>query len=145
MLALKGGNTMLETIIGLVIGGVLILALLYKRVRGAVRAGRSAHRDNWDEMMVNRLRADGYHPFNEYKVDFFLGLPDLPACEAVRAELEPQGFAVDVKQIEDERNLPYSLDASKSMRLIIPDIQACSQRMSALAEQYHGRYDHWAA
>ncbi len=136
---------MFEAFIGLAVGGVLILALLYVRLRRAFRQGNHAHRNSWDEMMVKRLRDGGYHPFNEYPVDFFLGLPDLAACEAVRGQLEPEGFRIDVKPIDDDSHLPYSLHASKAMRLIVPDIQALSARMSALAEQYHGRYDHWAA
>ena len=135
---------MLEAIIGLALGGVLILVLLYVRVRRALRQGL-AQRNTWDEMMVARLRTQGYHPFNEYRVDFFLGLPDQAACDAVRAQLESDGFQVDVKPIEDESDLPYSLHAAKSMQLIVPDIQAVSERMGALAEQYRGRYDHWAA
>jgi hypothetical protein len=135
----------LETIIGLAVGGLLILFLLYTRVRRAIRQERLAHHDGWDEMMIKRLRSQGYHPFNEYRIDFFLGLPDLASCEAVRVQLEPEGFLLDVKSIAEQSDLPYSLHASKLMQLIVPDIQALSRRMSALAEQYHGRYDHWAA
>ncbi len=136
---------MLETIIGLAVGGFLILLLLYTRVRRAIRQEGLAHHDSWDEMMIKRLRSEGYHPFNEYPIDFFLGLPDLASCEAVRGQLEPEGFAIDVKPIAEQSDLPYSLHASKRMQLIVPDIQAWSRRMGALAEQNHGRYDHWAA
>ena len=135
---------MLEAMIGLAIGGLVILAVLYVRIRRGLREGM-ARRNTWDEMMIGRLRAEGYHPFNEYRVDFFLGLPDQAACETARTELEPEGFQIDVKPIEDESALPFSLHAAKSMQLLVPDIQAVSQRMGALAEKYHGRYDHWAA
>lgn len=136
---------MLETIIGLAVGGLFILWVLYVRVRRAIRQERLARHDSWDEMMIGRLRSEGYHPFNAYRVDFFLGLPDPSACEAVRGRLEPEGFEVDVRPIDNEPDLPYSLNASKSMQLIVPDIQAFSRRMSALAAEYHGRYDHWGA
>lgn len=136
---------MVETIIGLVIGGVLILALLYVRVRRAIGQYGNAQRNSWDEMMIGRLRSEGYHPFNEYRIDFFLALPDEAACAAVRGQLEPEGFEIDVKPIEEENDLSFSLHASKTMRLIVPDIQGYSQRMSELAEQFNGRYDHWAA
>jgi hypothetical protein len=135
----------LEAIIGLALGGVIILVLLYVRLRRAFRQERLARHDSWDEMMVGRLRTQGYHPFNAYRVDFFLGLPNPEACEAVRRQLEQEGFEVDVKHIQDETDLPYSLNASKSMQLLVPDIQAFSRRMSALAAEHHGRYDHWAA
>ena len=32
----------------------------------------------------------GYAPFNDYRVDFFLALPDEAACQAARARLEPR-------------------------------------------------------
>lgn len=136
---------MVETILALVIGGVLILALLYVRVRRAIGQYAHAHRNSWDEMMISRLRAEGYHPFNEYRIDFFLALPDEAACNAVRGQLEPEGFEVDVKPIDEQSDLPFSLHASKSMQLIVPDLQAHSRRMSDLAMQFGGRYDHWAA
>ena len=95
--------------------------------------------------MIERLRAQGYAPFNEYPVDFFLALPDQAACSAVRGRLEPEGFTVDVKPIEDEVTLPLSLHATKSMRLILLDMVELSQKMSAIATEHHGRYDGWAA
>ena len=132
-------------IIALAVGGALVLALGYVRVRKTLTQQGLAHRENWDEMMIKRLRSEGYHPFNEYRVDFFLALPDEVTCQAVRARLEPEGFAVDIKPIEEETDLPLSLHASKSMRLIVPDLQAHSRRMSELAGEFHGRYDGWAA
>lgn len=105
---------------------------------------RPTHQESWDEKMVEQLRAQGYAPFNEYPVDFFLALPDEAACNAVRARLEPDGFAVDSKPIEDEVTLPLSLHATKSMRLILLDMVEVSKRMAAIAAEFHGRYDGWA-
>jgi hypothetical protein len=106
---------------------------------------RPAHQETWDEKMVERLRSQGYAPFKEYPLDFFLALPDESACDAVRARLEPDGFAVDVRPIEDEVTLPLSLHATKSMRLILSDVVDISKRMTAIAVEFHGRYDGWAA
>ena len=89
-------------------------------------------------------RSRGYVPFNEYPVDFFLALPDQAATQAVRARLEPE-FSVDIKPMQDDAELPFSLHATKSMRLILPDMQALSARMTALATEFKGRYDGWAA
>ena len=135
---------MVEIIAALALGGALVLAILYVRVRGALLQGRR-HHDDWDEMMIKRLRGQGYHPFNEYPVDYFLALRAEATCDRVRARLEAEGFSVDVKSIEGDSDLPYSLHASRTMRLIVPDIQALSQRMRALAEEFQGRYDGWAA
>lgn len=132
--------------IAVAVAGVIIVVVGYLRVRKTLQQQRSLdHHESWDEVMVKRLRAEGYHPFNEYQVDFFLALKDEAACEAVRTRLETEGFAVDVKPIQDGSDMPFSLHASKSMRLIVPDIQAISRHMSALAEEFHGRYDRWAA
>jgi regulator of RNase E activity RraB len=134
----------IDVIAGLALAGAIVLAILYKRVRGALTQGTRRH-DDWDEMMIKRLRDQGYHPFNEYRVDYFLALRDTATCDQVRARLEPEGFAVDVKSIDGESELPFSLHASKTLRLIVPEIQTLSQRMRGLAEEFHGRYDGWAA
>lgn len=123
----------------------MIGAIIVARLYFTVRKFRPAHQESWDEMMVERLRSQGYAPFNEYPVDFFLALPDEAACSAVRARLEPDGFSVDVRPIEDEVTLPLSLHATKSMRLILIDMIELSQKMSTIAAEHHGRYDGWAA
>jgi hypothetical protein len=123
-----------------VIGAVVVL-----RLYTTLRKLRPTHQESWDEKMVERLRSQGYAPFNEYPVDFFLGLPDESACNAVRARLEPEGFSVDVRPIEDEVSLPLSLHATRTMRLILADMVDISKRMSALAAEFNGRYDGWAA
>jgi Regulator of ribonuclease activity B len=110
-----------------------------------VRKMRPAHSESWDEKMVERLRSQGYVPFNQYPVDFFLALPDQATCGAARARLEQEGFTVDVRPIEDDATLPLSLHATKAMRLILVDMVEQSQRFSALAAEFQGRYDGWAA
>jgi hypothetical protein len=120
---------------------VIIVARLYFTLRRL----RPKHQETWDEKMVERLRAQGYAPFKEIPIDFFLALPDEAACNAVRARLEPDGFTVDVRPIEDEVTLPLSLHATKVMRLILADVVDISKRMTALALEFHGRYDGWAA
>ena len=121
--------------------GAIIVARLYFTVRKL----RPSHQESWDEKMIESLRSKGYAPFNEYPVDFFLALPNDAACNAVRARLEPEGFAVDVRPIEDEVTLPLSLHATKTMRLILLDMVELSKRMSELAAEQQGRYDGWAA
>ena len=120
---------------------MIVVARLYFTVRRL----RPSHQESWDEKMIESLRAKGYAPFNEYPVDFFLALPNDAACNAVRARLEPEGFTVDVRPIEDEVTLPLSLHATKTMRLILLDMVELSKRMSELATEQQGRYDGWAA
>jgi hypothetical protein len=126
--------------VALAVALVLIAARVYFKLRAAAR-NRVA---SWDAQLIDRLRARGYVPFNDYPVDFFLALPDEAACQRVRARLEPE-FSVDIKPMQDEAEFPFSLHATKSMRLILPDMQALSARMTALAAEFRGRYDGWAA
>jgi hypothetical protein len=129
---------------GFILVLVAALALIALRVFFKLRAAYGARRESWDARVIERLRSQGYAPFNEYRVDFFLALPDEAACQAVRARLTPE-FSVDDKPLENDPDHGFSLHASKTMRLIVPDIQDISRRMTALAEQYQGRYDGWAA
>jgi Regulator of ribonuclease activity B len=123
---------------------VAALALIVVRVFLKLRAARRSRTESWDEQIIGRLRSQGYAPFNDYPVDFFLALPDELACQAARARLEPE-FTVDVKPLQDDPELHFSLHATKTMRLIVPDMQDLSRRLGALAAEYHGRYDGWAA
>ncbi|HEY8052475.1 MAG: ribonuclease E inhibitor RraB [Steroidobacterales bacterium] len=123
---------------------VAALALIAVRVFFKLRAAHGARRESWDARVIQRLRSQGYAPFNEYPVDFFLALPDQAACQAVRERLTPE-FSVDEKPLANDPDHGFSLHASKTMRLLVPDIQAISARMTALATEFKGRYDGWAA
>jgi hypothetical protein len=118
------------------------LALIVVRVYFKVRAVKNSRAETWDEQMISTLRSQGYAPFNEYRVDFFLSLPDARVCERARARLEPE-FSVDVKPMKEDAG--FSLHASKNMRLIVPEMQATSRRLTGLASELGGRYDGWAA
>ena len=131
---------MMSFVAALVVALVLIVVRVYFKLR-AVQRNRMA---TWDAQLMERLRSRGYVPFNENPVDFFLALPDQAATQAVRARLEPE-FSVDIKPMQEEAEFPFSLHATRTMRLILPDMQALSARMSTLAAEFHGRYDGWAA
>jgi hypothetical protein len=120
------------------------LALIVARIYSKLRAAQQSRAESWDEQVIGRLRSQGYAPFNDYRVDFFLALPDQAACQGARARLEPE-FSVDVKPLENDPELIYSLHATKTMRLVIPDMQEISRRLTALATEFNGRYDGWAA
>jgi Regulator of ribonuclease activity B len=128
-------------IVAFIAASAIIIARIYFKIRNI----QGSKQESWDARIIEQLRAKGYAPFNEYRVDFFIALPDESACQAVRARLEPDGFSVDSKPMTQKTDLPYSLHASKSMRLIVPDMQDLSQRMTALADEFHGRYDGWHA
>jgi len=120
------------------------LAVIAVRIYSKVRASRKLRAETWDEQVIGRLRSQGYAPFKDYQVDFFLALPNEAACAGARARLEPE-FSVDVKPLENDPELAFSLHATKTMRLVVPDMQEISRRLTALASELHGRYDGWAA
>jgi len=120
------------------------LGLIVVRIYFKLREARRSRAETWDEQIIGRLRSQGYAPFNDYQVDFFLALPDESAVQTARASLEPE-FTVDVKPLENDTGLAFSLHASKTMRLIVPDMQDISRRLTALATACHGRYDGWTA
>src|ERR1700761_1698796 len=128
-----------------VIAFVVACAIIVSRVYFKIRKIQGSKQESWDARIIEQLRSKGYAPFNEYKVDFFLALPDEAACQAVRGRLEPEGFSVDAKPMQEKTDLGYSLHATRSMRLIVPDMQELSQRMTALAAEFNGRYDGWTA
>jgi Regulator of ribonuclease activity B len=128
-----------------VVAFVVAAAIIVVRIYFKIKNIRSDKQESWDAKIIEQLRSKGYAPFNEYKVDFFLALPDEAACQRVRSRLEPDGFSVDAKPMAEKTDLPFSLHASKSMRLIVPDMQALSARLNALATEFGGRYDGWTA
>jgi Regulator of ribonuclease activity B len=120
------------------------LGVVGARVFIKLRSAGRTRAEGWDEQLIARLRSQGYAPFRDYPVDFFLALPDELACQGARARLEPE-FQVDVKPLEDDRQFRYSLHATKKMHLIIPEMRDVRRRLSALALEFKGRYDGWAA
>jgi hypothetical protein len=65
--------------------------------------------------------------------------------QSVRTRLESDGFGVDVKPLENDPELNFSLHATKTMRLIVPDMQELGKKLTAIATEFRGRYDGWAA
>jgi hypothetical protein len=124
---------------------VAAAAIIVARIYFNMRRVQRQETESWDAKVIERLRKAGYVPFNEYPVDFFLALPDEAACQSVRARLETEGFRVDVKPVENDPELHFSLHATKSMRLIVPDMQQLTRHMTQLATEHRGRYDGWAA
>jgi hypothetical protein len=129
----------------IVVAFVVATAIILARVYFKLRTIQGTKQESWDAKIIEQLRSKGYAPFNEYNVDFFIALPDEVACQAVRARLESDGFSVDAKPMAEKTDLPYSLHATKSMRLIVPQMQDMSQKLTTIAAEFGGRYDGWTA
>ena len=124
---------------------VLAAVVAVLRVFVTIRKLRSQQDNDWDERLVKNLRAQGGDPFKPYEVDFFFDLPDQAACEAVARLLRTRDFAVDFRRVDPDRGDTFTLHGLKSMRVSVPDMQALTLELSALAVHHGGRYDGWAA
>jgi hypothetical protein len=132
----------MKLFIALVVGaGIVILIRLYTKVRDL----QNLKQEDWDTRAIDRLRKQGSDPFKPHEVDFFFALPNEEACRAVHAQLETEGYAVDIKAVPESPDFAFSLHARKSMRLSVPDMQVISRRFGTLATAHGGRYDGWAA
>jgi hypothetical protein len=107
------------------------------------RERRRARHDDWDAQLVKNLRAAGGNAFTAYEVDFFFTLPDEAACGSLRAELQPQGFAVESRVATGEAASGYSVNAHKPLQVSVSEMQEHSRRFRALAERLGGYYDGW--
>lgn len=128
-------------LIALVAAGLAALVRIYF----SLQRFRRARADDWDAKMIERVRSQGIDPFKAHEVDFFFALPDTASCDALRGELIADGYEVDVKAVTDSADHPFSLHASKALRLAVSEMQQNSRRFKQLAEAHRGRYDGWAA
>ena len=115
------------------------------RIYVIIRKLREQGDDSWDAREVERLRKAGSDPFKPHDVDFFFGLPTEAACANVQSALEADGFKVDLKPVKDGSTHPFSLHATKSIRLSAPDMKVISRKLTELATAQGGRYDGWTA
>jgi regulator of ribonuclease activity B len=128
-------------LIALVAAGIAAVVRIYFSLQ-RLRGDRA---DDWDAKMIERVRAQGVDPFKAQEVDFFFALPDTSACDAVGTLLQAEEFAIDIKPVADSSAHPFSLHASKMLRLAVPDMREKSRRFRELAATHGGRYDGWAA
>jgi hypothetical protein len=125
------------TIMLIVLGAFALL-----RIAQHLRRLRNAPADDWDARFINQLRKAGVAPFDAHEVDFFFGLPTEAASTQLAQLLQGEGFATDSKP--DAEGGGWSMHARKSMRLIVPEMQALTLRFRQLAEEQGGKYDGWA-
>jgi hypothetical protein len=128
-------------LIALAAAGLAALVRIYFSLQ-KLRGDRA---DDWDAKMIERVRSQGADPFKAHEVDFFFALPDTASCDGLRNVLVADGYAVDIKPVADSSAHPFSLHASKALRLAVPEMQEKSRRFKELAEAHRGRYDGWAA
>jgi len=97
----------------------------------------------WDEEKIRQLRDQGLDPSVLHELDFFFELPDETAAQDIARTLEQEGFTADMRAIAADAGGRVSLHARKQMRLVVDEVGALSNRLTALAIGRGGRYDGW--
>ncbi len=121
-------------------------AVLLGRIYYGIRKMKERTEKDWDERLIERLRKSGSDPFQPHEVDFFMAMPSQAAGHAVGAILEAEGYRVDVKPAPDNPgDHPFSLHATKAMRLSVPGMRELTVRFRELAKANGGHYDGWSA
>jgi hypothetical protein len=121
-------------------------AVLVGRIYYGIRKMKEARVKDWDERLIDRLRKSGSDPFQPHEVDFFMAMPSEAAGQAVAAVLATQGYQVDVHAAPDNPTAhPFSLHATKSMRLSVPGMHELTKQFQELAKANGGHYDGWSA
>jgi hypothetical protein len=121
-------------------------AVLLGRIYYGLRQMKEKRVKDWDERLIERLRKSGSDPFQPHEVDFFMAMPSEAAGHTVAAILEVEGYHVDVHAAPDNPSAhPFSLHATKSMRLSVPGMHELTKRFGELAKANGGHYDGWSA
>jgi hypothetical protein len=124
---------------------VLSAFYVFYRLYTTMKKGREVHGDHWDEKLISELRKRGQDPFQPHDVNFFFALPNEAACTAINGDLEKEGFHVDVKAVPDNAEFPFSLSATRNMRIHALEMKAFSRRFNQMAKIHKGRYDGWGS
>ncbi len=114
------------------------------RIYGAIQRARAARGDDWDEMLVRNLRAQGGNAFTPYDIDFFFSVDEAAGCEPLAAALRAEGFEVDYQPMKTEGASGFSLHARQGIRVSVPAMQEYSERFRKLAAMHGASYDGWA-
>ena len=125
---------------------MLVAVGIVVRIYMDIRKNSQKRVKDWDERLLEQLRAKGSDPFQPHEVDFFMAMPNEEAGRKVQAVLEADGFQVDMKPAPDNPNdQPFSLHATRLLRLSLPGLRDYRKRLTALATEHGGYYDGWSA
>lgn len=120
--------------------GVAFLSLM--RIISQWRRFARKPAGDWDEQFIAQLRKAGVNSFSDQVVDFFFTLPDAKVSRDLHRVLVAEGF--ELVTLAEVEGGGYSLNLQKTMRLIVPEMQALTVRLRELAEERGGTYDNWA-
>ena len=127
-------------VVVLVLLGIAVLSLL--RIVMQWRSVAKRHSSDWDEQFIHQLRKAGVNVFEPQIVDFFFTVPDRRGSDAIAGLLRNDGYELDARP--DAETGKISVHAQRTMRLLVPEMQALTARFKALAGEHGGTYDGWA-
>ncbi|MBM4238374.1 MAG: ribonuclease E inhibitor RraB [Gammaproteobacteria bacterium] len=132
---------MMDWVVVFLIGGgaIAVWRIIYQ-----IRRASKVQLDDWDTKLIERLRRSGVDPFQPVDVDFFVALPSRDVADSVASRLHAEGFTVDIRELADSVDHPWSVHALKSMSLNVHAVREVSARMRGIAAETGGRYDGWA-
>ena len=112
-------------------------AIAVWRIVYQLRRASKVQFDDWDTKLIEKLRRSGVDPFQPVDVDFFVALPTREVADTVASRLQAEGFTVDIRELADSVDLPWSVHALKSMALNVHAVREVSTRMRGLAWNDH--------
>ena len=121
---------------------LIALALLgiFLILRGQAREA-AARTEDPDAATLAELTRAGSDLAQVHEVEFFLYLPDSAAADAVKRQLEAEGFRVQVSA--DDSGGDWLCLATRQMTPALDELRRFRARLAALAESHAGAYDGW--
>jgi regulator of RNase E activity RraB len=116
---------------------------IYLMLRGRSRTMISDGAADRDATTLTELAKAGSDLRRSHEMEFFLYVPDRGAADAVAAQLEAEGFAVEVKAAEEGDD--WLCLATRTMVPTLDELRRLRRHLAAVAESREGAYDGWGA
>lgn len=94
-----------------------------------------------DAMTLDELAHAGSDLTREHNIEFFLYFPDEPAARAVAGQLQDEGVLVEVSRAADGSD--WLCLVKRRMIPELAGLRGLRERLTAVANAYHGEYDGW--
>ena len=95
-----------------------------------------------NDAILRKMESDGSDLGPPRSIDFSHVFPDRASADTFASEVEKEGFASTVEEVEREED-PWDVTVSKSMTPTCGNITETEERLDALARLYQGRSDGW--
>jgi regulator of RNase E activity RraB len=113
---------------------------LFLFLRGRAREA-AARTGDPDEATLAELARAGSDVAQPHEVEFYLYVPDSVAADALKRQLEGEGFRAQVSP--DDSGADWLCLATRRMSPSLAELRRLRSRLAALAEAHGGAYDGW--